>query len=319
MPDMPSLLGQGIRDARRQEDVTARRIAQSYREAYKIVEEQLKTLHTTVKGEDNPLLAAQRYSRLSNMLKTFDKEYARITGQSIRLTGNQSANNFINGYRRVEWAANQELRTGTGIGFGVVPIDAVRASVYSEQSGRNYIVTFKDNARQRIQRTRAEITRMIATGQNWDTTARNLADQFERGYNDALRVVRTETARNYTQGTVAGFERAEALGINITRTWVATLDQNTRPEHAALDGTDADEDGLFWINGESAEGPGLFPDPAQSINCRCAVSARIAGLKPTLRRENVDEKAIIPYQTWTEWAEGKGWSESIGWPQVSKV
>jgi SPP1 gp7 family putative phage head morphogenesis protein len=204
-----------------------------------------------------------------------------------------------------------------GISFGVVPIDAVRASLYSEQSGRNYIVTFKDNARTRIQTTRAAITRMIATGQSWQRTAEELKDQFEKGYNDAVRVVRTETARNYTQGTLNGFERAEDVGINIVKTWLATLDDVTRDTHAALDGTDADEDGLFWIGSDSAEGPGLFADPAEVVNCRCAVIARIGGISPAFRRDNMDKEADpIPYQTWTDWAESKGWSEETGWPKA---
>jgi len=319
MPDLPSLLGQGVKSARKQEDVTMREMAKAYRDAYKVAESELSKLAASIGNAENKLLEAQKYNRLANLMTQISKEYTKLTGQAVSETQSLSSNNYFNGFKRVEWAVNQELKTGASIAFGVVPIDAVRASVFSEQSGRNFIITMKDNSRDRIIRIRNEITRMLATGQSWERTAEALAAQFEKGYNDAVRVVRTETARNYTQGTLAGFERAEDLGINMTHVWLATLDSDTRPEHAELDGTEADEDGLFWINGESAVGPGLFASPENSVNCRCSLVARIAGIKPQFRRENIDEKNVIPYQTWSTWAEAQGWSAQDGWPKAEEV
>jgi hypothetical protein len=48
-----------------------------------------------------------------------------------------------------------------------------------------------------------------------------------------------------------------------------------RDSHREMDGKFEDDDGLFTLpNGLRGEGPGLFDDPSESINCRCTTRPR---------------------------------------------
>jgi hypothetical protein len=57
------------------------------------------------------------------------------------------------------------------------------------------------------------------------------------------------------------------------KTWIATLDDKTRPEHADVHGETVPIDGVFVVGGEEADYPG---DPnlsdAMAANCRCTVA-----------------------------------------------
>jgi SPP1 gp7 family putative phage head morphogenesis protein len=312
MKDLPSLISQGVKDARRQEDAIVRQTAKAYKDAYQNAESEMALLFINSNPEDVKLNAA-KYNRLNNTLDSISKDYQKLTGKTLNATTKQGAKNYMNASQRIAWGVDQT--SGLALSWGVVPVDAIRSSVFSEQSGRNVIVTMKDNSRQRIQSIRSTITRMIATGMSWDRAAEELQSQFNRGYSDAVRVIRTETARNYTEGTLNGISRAEDLGINLDRVWVATLDAETRDTHQALDGKVADEDGLFWIGSDSAPGPGLFAEPENSINCRCAVVAQIRGYSPAFRSDN-ETKETIPYTTYSDWAQSRGMSENGDWQKA---
>src|SRR5690606_29945392 len=69
---------------------------------------------------------------------------------------------------------------------------------------------------------------------------------------------------------------AERLGIDTEKIWRHNGNAKVpRPLHVALDGTPADENGLFNVNGDRMEAPGLGTDPAQNVNCSCSVEFRI--------------------------------------------
>lgn len=71
----------------------------------------------------------------------------------------------------------------------------------------------------------------------------------------------------------AAFQAANVTGAQAVRTWTATLDAHTRPEHAAADGQQVGLSEPFDVGGEQLMYPGS-PDgsPGNTINCRCDVS-----------------------------------------------
>jgi uncharacterized protein with gpF-like domain len=63
--------------------------------------------------------------------------------------------------------------------------------------------------------------------------------------------------------------------VKIKRLWVSMRDERVRDSHREMDGKFEDDDGLFTLpNGLRGEGPGLFDDPSESINCRCTTRPR---------------------------------------------
>lgn len=68
-------------------------------------------------------------------------------------------------------------------------------------------------------------------------------------------------------------QAASGDGVSVERTWTATMDARTRPEHAAADGQTVDLHDTFNVGGESLLYPG---DPngsaGNTIGCRCQIS-----------------------------------------------
>jgi len=63
--------------------------------------------------------------------------------------------------------------------------------------------------------------------------------------------------------------------VKIKRLWVSMRDERVRDSHREMDGKFEDDDGLFTLpSGLRGEGPGLFDDPSESINCRCTTRPR---------------------------------------------
>jgi hypothetical protein len=91
----------------------------------------------------------------------------------------------------------------------------------------------------------------------------------------AATVARTETHAAATFGSIESVREAERrLDVKMLKEWLPTLDDRTRPEHAAMAGADPipmDEE--FLVGGEAMDRPG---DPGASpenlINCRCALA-----------------------------------------------
>ena len=126
---------------------------------------------------------------------------------------------------------------------------------------------------------RAEVSRGIAAGFTWNEVATKLAKsfkttEFSKAYNNAMRIVRTEGHRIQVQSAMDAQQVAKDHGADIVKQWDATLDDRTRETHRMLDGQIRELDELFEVGGLQADAPGMFGDPAEDCNCRCALLQR---------------------------------------------
>jgi hypothetical protein len=121
-------------------------------------------------------------------------------------------------------------------------------------------------------RITAEVSRSIATGASFADTAKHLAGKTRIGYNNAIRIARTEGHRIQNQATMNVMEQAKERGADVVKQWDATLDGATRESHVAVDGEIRELDQAF-SNGIQFPG-----DPSgraeEVINCRCALLQR---------------------------------------------
>jgi hypothetical protein len=118
----------------------------------------------------------------------------------------------------------------------------------------------------------AEVTRAIATGESYAKTAKQLANQTRIGYNNAVRIARTEGHRIQTTATMDAMYAAKDKGANVVKQWDATLDGRTRHSHAVVDGE------IRELNKSFSNGLDFPGDPdgqaAEVVNCRCALLQR---------------------------------------------
>lgn len=118
----------------------------------------------------------------------------------------------------------------------------------------------------------AQVSRGISTGMSFQQVAQQLAGYTNIGYNNAVRIARTEGHRIQCQAGMDACYTAKDKGADVLKQWDSTMDSSTRESHVAVDGEIRELDEKF-SNGL------MFPgDPAggaaEVINCRCALLQR---------------------------------------------
>jgi hypothetical protein len=287
-------------------------LAKLYLEAMKDTQEQIKDF--LAKGYAPEEM--RRYARLANLYSGIKEEYVRISKDALTTTDLASADAFVESYKTLEWAVDGSK--GVISSFGMPPLEVVRASVMSDHSGLTVKEIYGKNVNAELSKIQGTITRGLLQGKGYAKVAKELENDFTGGFNNALRVVRTENTRNWTEGRLASIDRGNELGLKFKHKWMASLDRRTREAHGRLDGQYADKDGYFHMDGVKYRGPG-FSDggPETVINCRCDSIQELANEPPeTMRRYDGD---IREYQDYVTWATAKGWTKESGWPKVAKV
>jgi hypothetical protein len=301
----------------------------AYKTAYKETIDEMATLYakvglkTPVDGVSIRKEDAIRYNQLDNRLKNIADEMAGLRKMGVKLTEETSAQAIQDAYYGNQWAFEQAVQAPLKI--PALPVAAIRASVYSDVSGLDLVSTWAKNTTTGVYSTQAAIMRGITQGYSYAKMASAIKGEFDKGLWQAMRVVRTEAGRCWSEGAEAAHQAAVEAGLNVRKRWSAALDQRTRLDHANLDGTYADDEGLFHIGGLSAPQPREFGDPAQDISCRCNAYDVLDGIEPSVRRirdDYTDPKSgssIQSYQTFEQWATPKGWTKDAGWPKIQST
>jgi len=130
----------------------------------------------------------------------------------------------------------------------------------------------------------SDVSRGISTGMTFKQIAGQLKAKTNIGYNNAVRIARTEGHRIQCQAGMDACYKAKEKGADVVKQWDATLDSRTRESHQAVDGQIRELDEKF-SNGL------MFPgDPsggaAEVINCRCALLQRA---RKALDEEELEE------------------------------
>lgn len=118
----------------------------------------------------------------------------------------------------------------------------------------------------------AQVSRGISTGMSFQQVAKQLSDYTNIGFNNAVRIARTEGHRIQVQSGMDACYKAKEKGADVVKQWDSTLDKRTRKSHQKVDGEIKELDEPF-SNGL------MFPgDPnggaSEVVNCRCALLQR---------------------------------------------
>ena len=128
-----------------------------------------------------------------------------------------------------------------------------------------------------MKKINAETLQGILQGESMDKIAKRLRNVQEMNKTQAIRSARTIVTGAENKGRQDSYARAEADGIILERTWLATNDSRTRHSHAVLDGETKPID-IPFSNGLMYPGD---PDgePSEVYNCRCTLIAKVRGFK----------------------------------------
>lgn len=163
---------------------------------------------------------------------------------------------------------------GQGVPF-IAPIDQeamVRAVQLDSKISKGLYTRLGEDVSALKKKITAEVSRGIASGTSYKAVAKQLSDITRVGYNNAIRIARTEGHRIQCTATMDACEKAKERGADVVKQWDSTMDARTRDSHARVDGE------VRELNKPFSNGL-MFPgDPsggaAEVVNCRCALLQR---------------------------------------------
>jgi SPP1 gp7 family putative phage head morphogenesis protein len=156
------------------------------------------------------------------------------------------------------------------------------------------------------QKITSEVTQGILQGESVDKIASRMRNVAAMGSRAARRNARTAVTGAENAGRQAGFERAQDMGIDTEKQWLATMDDRTRHEHRLLDGVHVPVDEDFEVDGYKIEYPGdPSAEPEMVYNCRCTMICRIKGFEKDFTDRHNDALGDMTYDEWKHQHEKK--------------
>lgn len=121
-------------------------------------------------------------------------------------------------------------------------------------------------------RIAGNVSRGISSGMSFHQVAQQIDGAMNIGYNNAIRIARTEGHRIQVQSTMNAAYDAKDMGADVVKQWDSTLDGRTRESHQIVDGEIRELDEKF-SNGLRFPGDPLG-GAGEVVNCRCALLQR---------------------------------------------
>jgi hypothetical protein len=259
-------------------------------------------------GDDVRYSDLVAYNRLTNLEHQIAGEIKKLTNENIKITTSTIKDIYSEQFYRAGFAFEQSL--GAKLGFGLLNPDLIKASVINPLDRIKWTDRMKDNAQTFVKQIRSELTQGLIQGEGYGKISKRIIDKTGINAGKVIRIVRTEGHRVQNAGSLLAYDKvqaaAERLGLKTAKVWVATLDNKTRDSHGAMDGQEADSEGMFTFpSGETTPAPGIQGSPEEVINCRCTTIMKFKDFPPTFRKDN-ETKKIIKYQNYAEWKKAKG-------------
>lgn len=152
------------------------------------------------------------------------------------------------------------------------------------------------NAKWNYRRLSSAITQGIVQGDSIPDIAKRIEHVGVANGKAAIRTARTATNAAENAGKFEAYKEAEELGLEITKIWLATVDDRTRDSHVLMDGEEVGIDEEF-SNGL------MYPcDPdgndEEVYNCRCRMITRCNGQEIDMSGRS--NKTGMSYEEWKD-------------------
>lgn len=254
---------------------TLRELKQVYRQALKDCETKIRELSARNDMENlQSIIYQKRYQEA--LKRQLEGVMTSLQSNSYSTVSDYLARCYQDGYI----GAMYDLH-GQGIPI-IVPIDqkaVTRAIQTDSKISQGLYIRLGEDAKSLKTSIRAELSRGIANGSSWNDVAGKIGKAFKntpfsKAYNNSMRIARTEGHRVQIRSAMDAQQAAKDKGADVVKQWDATLDDRTRETHRMLDGQIRELDEPFEVGGMRADAPGMFNNPAEDCNCRCALLQR---------------------------------------------
>lgn len=168
-----------------------------------------------------------------------------------------------------------------------------------------------------------QITAQVTSGILQGESIKHLSDRLQKNIpnmnrDSAIRAARTAVTGTQNAGRQDSYDAAVKMGIEMEKSWLATLDGRTRHDHAVADGQTVAEDKPFNVGGYELMFPGDPRGPGHEVyNCRCTMIAKVKGVdtSDSLRR---DRYGLLPNMTFAQWQNTKRGEGAIAADRYAK-
>ena len=121
-----------------------------------------------------------------------------------------------------------------------------------------------------------EIKQGLTQGDTYGTMAKRLKKELEVSTSKCNAIVRTESHRVHAQAKVDTLDSIVKHGVKMTKTWLSSIDERVRSQHASMHGvTIPYEEDFILPDGSRGKAPGLIGEPQHDINCRCIITINV--------------------------------------------
>lgn len=178
----------------------------------------------------------------------------------------------------------------------LLPIDhnaAAKAIVTDSKINEDLYTALGVDAKNLKKTINEVLTRGIASNMSYADMTRHIMTATNAPKKRAKTIVRTEAHRIQQASQHDARQAAKAKGGDVVKQWDATLDGNTRPSHAELDGQIREVDEPFTIGTKKAMYPGEFGDPSEDCNCRCVALTRARKALDADELKTLEERAAF--------------------------
>lgn len=218
------------------------------------------------------------YQRLTNLELSIAKQIKTLTGKGKRTVEKAFRDIVSESFTATGTAIQKSLEVT--VGFGVMNEEVIKTAILNPMQRITWPEALQENSAKYLSQIKTELSQGLIKGEGYAKIAKRLEKSTEMSANKTIRIVRTEGHRAQSVGRKLAVDKVEGasdrLGIKVKRVWVATSDDRTRDSHKAMDGKEADDDGLFTLpSGVRTEGPGMSGVAEEDINCRCTVRVEV--------------------------------------------
>ena len=243
-----------------------------------------------------------RFNRLDKLHSQLSDILGPTLSRNGRLVENLRKVQYQESFYRHGWAINQSA--AVDLRWGLLSEKTIQAAVIDDEFAGLLKIANANVRKDAMLGLRRTIEGGLIRGESYPKMARGIKGFLEHSASGYERIVRTEGQRAAVNGQLANYNEAEELGVKIQRVWDAALDGRTRPEHGAMDGQVADENGYFHTPVGLQRGPMQSGYPWWDINCRCRARGQIEGYEPEVRR--IRDEGVQPYIKYSDWAKKNG-------------
>lgn len=288
-----------------------KRLLKLYRQSLKNIQRQIALVYERY-GDKATLGELVAYNRLTNLevwIKTELTKLGRSTGTQIN---QMLKGSVINDYNYVGFVTERTFQRK--LNFTQLSNAKIKAALINPM---DRVSAFQRNAKNvtlMYDKVKNSITQGIIEGKGYGNTASLVRKTMNNSFYQAKRIVWTESHRAQNAGRIAGFDAVEDAaaqnGIKISRVWIATLDEKTRPSHRNMDQVKANNKTKKFryvtMKGVviQVDAPGLIGIAEEDINCRCTTAIQADDVPIKVRKDNIT-KQIIPQTNYNDWYRNK--------------